>query len=119
MTTLSTLYMDNLKLVGKQEEELQKRVQTAKILVVTSYMEFRVDRCAVIVLKKGKLVHLQNFIRDISREIQDAEQGKTGSEESEGMQHQKLKERLKKGYAMRLRMIMESELNSKNKITEI
>jgi hypothetical protein len=62
---------------------------------------------------------LQHFIREISREIQDSEQGKTGSEESEGMQHQKVKERLKKDSAMRLRMILISQLNAKNKITEI
>jgi len=35
------------------------------------------------------------------------------------MQHQKVKERLKKDYAMRLRMILISQLNSKNEITEI
>jgi hypothetical protein len=62
---------------------------------------------------------LQHFIRDISREIQDLEQGKTGSEESEGMQHQKVKERLKEDYVMRLRKILKSQLNAKNKITEI
>jgi hypothetical protein len=33
---LHLFYVANLKLVGKQEEELQKRVQTAKILVVTA-----------------------------------------------------------------------------------
>ena len=49
--------MDNLKLVGKQKEELQKRVQTAKVVSGDSYMEFRLDTWAEIVLKKGKLVH--------------------------------------------------------------
>lgn len=111
--------MDNLKLVVKQEEELQKRVKTAKIFSDDSHMEFRLDTCTEIVLKKWKLVHLQHFIRDISREIQDLEQGKTGSEESEGMQHQKVKERLKEDYVMRLRKILKSQLNAKNKITEI
>ena len=49
-------------------------------------MEFRLDKCAKIVLKKGKLVHLKNLILDINR---DLEQGKTykylGTEESEGI----------------------------------
>jgi hypothetical protein len=62
---------------------------------------------------------LQKLIRDIRREIQDIEQGKTGSEESEGMQHQKVKERLKKDYVMGVRMILISQLNTKNEITEI
>jgi hypothetical protein len=50
------------------------------------------------------------------------EQGKTykylGIEESEGIQHQQMKERLKQEYR-RLRMILKSELNARNKITAI
>jgi len=59
---------------------------------------------------------LQNLIRNISREIEDLEQEKTGSGESEGMQHQKVNERLKKDYAMRLRVILISQLSAKDKI---
>jgi hypothetical protein len=60
---------------------------------------------------------------DINREIQELEQGKMykylGIEESEGTQHQQMKERLKQEYRRRLRMILKSELNPRNKITEI
>ena len=58
---------------------------------------------------------------DINREMQELEQRKTykylGIEEGEGIQHQQVKERLKKEYSRRLRMILKSELNAKNKIT--
>jgi len=40
-----------------------------------------------------------------------------GTEESEGIKHQQMKVRLKLEYSMRLRMILKSELNSRNKIT--
>jgi len=40
-------------------------------------------------------------------------------EESEGIQHQQMKERLKQEYSRRLRMILKSELNARNKITAI
>jgi hypothetical protein len=60
---------------------------------------------------------------DINREIQELEQGKTykclGIKESEGIQHQQMKERLKGEYNRRLRMILKSELNARNKITAI
>ena len=36
-------------------------------------------------------------------------------EESEGIQHQQMKERLKQQYGRRLRMILKSELNARNK----
>lgn len=39
------------------------------------HMEFRLDKCAKTVLKKGKLVHSKNLMIDISREIKV--QGKT------------------------------------------
>jgi hypothetical protein len=60
---------------------------------------------------------------DINREIQEFEQGKMykhlGNEESEGIQHQQMKETLKQEYRRRLRMILKSELNARNKITAI
>ena len=56
---------------------------------------------------------------DTNRVVQELEQGKTykylGTEESEGIQHQQTKERLKQEYSRRLRMI----LNARNKITAI
>jgi hypothetical protein len=60
---------------------------------------------------------------DINREIRKLEQGKTykhlGIEESEGIQHQQMKERLKQEYRRRLRMMLKSELNARNKISEV
>jgi hypothetical protein len=58
---------------------------------------------------------------DVNREIQELEQGKTykylGAEESDGVQRQQMKERLKEEYSRRLRMVLKSEVNAKNKIT--
>ena len=60
---------------------------------------------------------------DATREIQELEQGKTykylGIEEKDGIQHQQMKERLQQEYRRRLRMILKSELNAKNKITAV
>jgi len=62
-------------------------------------------------------------VTDINREIQELEQGimykYLGMEESEGIQHQQVKERLKQEYRRRLRMILKSELKARNKITSI
>jgi hypothetical protein len=73
-------------------------------------MDFGLEKCAKITFKKGKLIHSQNLVIDINREIQELEQGKMykylGTEESEGIQHQQMKERLKQEYRRRLRMIL-------------
>ena len=86
------LYMDDLKLIAKTEEELQKQIQTVKTFSDDIHMEFGPEKCAKIAFKRGKLVHSQNLVIDINREIQQLEQGKTYKylriEESEGIQHQ-------------------------------
>jgi hypothetical protein len=93
------LYMDDLKLISKSEEELQKQIQTVKTFSDNIHMEFGLEKCAKIAFKRGKLVHSQNLAINFNREIQELEQGKTykylGIEESEGIQHQQMKERLK------------------------
>jgi hypothetical protein len=62
--------MGELKLTGKTEKEFQEQMQTVKFRSDNIYMEFGRDKCAKIVLKKGKLVLSQNLILDINREIQ-------------------------------------------------
>jgi len=117
------LYMDDLKLIAKSEEELQKQIQTVKTLSDDIHMEFGLEKCSRIAFKRGQLAHSQNLVIDINREIQEPEQGKTykylGIKESEGIQHQQMKERLKQQNSRRLRMILKSELNARNEITAV
>jgi hypothetical protein len=79
----------------------------------TTHMDFGLDKCAQIALKRGKVVHSQNLIFNFNIEIQEFKQEKTykypGIEESEGIQLQQMAERLKKEYTRRLRMILKSE----------
>jgi len=60
---------------------------------------------------------------DANREVQELEQGNTykylGIEESEGIQHQQMKDRLKQEYSRRLKMILKSELKARKKMTAI
>jgi hypothetical protein len=92
--------MDDLKLIAKSEEELRKQIQTGKSFSHDIHMKFGLEKCAKITFKKGKLIHLQNLVIDINKEIQELEQGKTYKflviEESEGIQHKQMKERLKR-----------------------
>jgi len=58
------------------------------------HIEFVLENCPKIALKRGQLVHSQNLMLVFNREIQDLEQGKTymylGTEESEDI-HQQIK----------------------------
>ena len=53
--------MDDLKLIANSEEELQKQIQTVKIFSDDINMEFRLEKCAKITFKRGKLTHSQNL----------------------------------------------------------
>ena len=47
--------MDDLKLIAKPEEEIQKQIQTVKTFSDDIHMEFGLDKCAQITFKRGKL----------------------------------------------------------------
>jgi len=58
--------MDDLKFIAKSEEEFQIQIQTVKTFSDDIHMEFGLEKCAKIEFKRGKLVHSQNFVIDIS-----------------------------------------------------
>ena len=66
-----------LKLIAKSEEELRKQIQTVKTFSDDIHMDFVLEKCPKITFKKGKLIHSQNLVIDMNREIQALEQGKT------------------------------------------
>ena len=61
--------MDDLKLIAKSEEELQKQIQTVKIFSDDIHMEFGLEKCAKIAFKRGKIFLSQNLVIDINRDI--------------------------------------------------
>ena len=69
--------MDDLKLIGKSAEQLQKQIQTVKTFSDDIHMEFGLEKCAKIAFKRGKLIHSQNLVIDFNKELQELEQGKT------------------------------------------
>ena len=66
--------MDDLKLIAKSEKELLKQIQRVKTFADDIHMEFGLEKCAKFAFKRGKLVHSQNSVIDINREIQELEQ---------------------------------------------
>jgi hypothetical protein len=61
------LYVNDLKLIAKSEEEIQKQMQTVKIFSDDIHMEFGLEKFAKITFKRGKLTHSQNLVIHINR----------------------------------------------------
>ena len=55
------LYMDDLKLFGKTEKQLDSLMNTVRIFSEDIRMEFGISKCGVLVMKKGKLIHSEGI----------------------------------------------------------
>ena len=50
------LYMDDLKLHCKSEKELDSLIQIVKIFTTDIQIDFGIDKCAVLIMKRGKVL---------------------------------------------------------------
>ena len=50
------LFMDDLKLYSRSEKGLDSLVQTVRVFSEDIGMEFGIEKCAILVMKKGKIV---------------------------------------------------------------
>ena len=86
-------------------------------------MEFGQSKCANATFKRGKLEKPDHDQLDEETLIKRLEQEKVykyfGIDESSGIQHATVKQKLKKELVRRTRLILKTELNTKNRITAI
>ena len=86
-------------------------------------MEFGQEKCSKAAFKKGKLTTTENIQIYLDTTIQQLEQEGTykylGVNEGDGIQHVKMKEKVRKEYYRRMRMITKSELNASNRMEAI
>ena len=116
-------YMDDLKLYAQNDGELEGLLKTVKAFSDDIGMEFGLDKCAKATFKRGKLVTSENIELSDDTIIKQLDQEGTnkylGVNEGDGVQHSKMKEKIRKECIRRVRSIVKTELNSKNKLTAI
>ena len=115
------LYMDDLKLFRKTERHLETLLSTVEIFSQNIRMEFGISKCGILILKRGKLVHLDGIEIPSGERIKeiDTDQGYKylGILEADDMKFSEMKSTIKKEYLRRLKVILKSNLNSKNTIS--
>ena len=87
-------------------------------------VEFSLDKClAKATFKKGKLVKTSSIDLDMQTKIQELEPGQTykylGINKGEGIQHSKMKEKIRKESYRRVQLVLKTELNAANRIEAI
>ena len=111
--------MDDLKLFGKSDDQIDSLVQTVFAFSEDIGMEFGLEKCGVVILKKGKLVkfhgiHLPN--QEIMKEVDENGYTYLGILELDEIKEHEMKNKVTAEYKRRLRLILKSKLNGTNKI---
>ena len=114
-------YVDDLKLYGTSDKQLTGIINTVKNVSDDIKMEFGLDKCAKASFKRDKKVSAERIPLNDNQVIQDVDQAETyrylGMEEGEGVQHHKMKVKIRKEYKRRIKLMLKSELKARNKIT--
>jgi len=116
-------YMDDLKLYAKDDQDLEGLLTTVKQFSQDIGMEFGLDKCAKASFVKGNLTKTTAITLDIDTTIRELDLDETykylGVNEGNGINHAVMKEKVRKEYYRRIRLILKTELNSKNRIEAI
>ena len=116
-------YVGDLKLYGASDNQLNGLISTVKKVSNNIQMEFGLDKCTKATLKRGKQVSAEGILLNDHQLIQDLDQAENykylGMEEGEGVQHHQMKVKIKKEYKWQIKLVLNSELNARNRIAAI
>ena len=115
--------MDDLKTFARDDNQQTGLLTTVKTFSDDIKMEFGLDKCAKATFKRGNLTKTNNTDLDTSTTIKEIDQEGTykylGVNEGDGIQHSAMKEKIRKEYLRRVRMVLKSKLNAANQFEAI
>jgi len=117
------LYMDELKLLGKNENDLKNEIKIVQTISKYMNMNFGLEKCARICIKSGWVQSKMHTGSTFENDIKELDPRKAykylGIEKCFDIQHKNEKEKLKKEYLRKLRLVLGTQLSAKNKIQAI
>ena len=115
------LFMDDLKLYGKNERELETLIRITHQVSSDIKMAFGIDKCGTIHMVGGEVTHSQEIDINPDEAIKEIDEGGykyLGVLEYNNILHAEMK-KIKGEYLKRVRLILRTQLSSKNSITAI
>ena len=109
--------MDDLKLYGKSKEELEALVNTVRIFTSDIQMKFGLQKCATLVMRRGKKIEDEGISMPDGQLLQDLGEESykyLGILEADKIKMEEMKEKVRKEYYRRIRKVLESKLNGGN-----
>ena len=117
------LYMDDLKLYAKSEKELDSLIQTVRVFSKDIGMQFGIEKCSTLVLKRGKRIKSNGIKMPDDKVIKSLKEGEgykyLGVLQADEVQEKEMKEKVGSEYKRRVRKILETKLNGGNVIKGI
>ena len=116
------LFMDDLKLFEKSGHQIDSLVQTVFTFSEDIGMELGLRKCGVVILKKRELVKFDGINlpnQEIMKEVHENGYTYFGIPELDKIKEREMKNKVAAEYKRRLRLILNSKLNGKNKIQAI
>ena len=116
------LFMDDLKLYGSNDNEIDSLVKVVKIVSGDIGMQFGFGKCIVLKMKRGKQVHCQDIdLRDrvVIEEADEEGYKYLGILERDDICQEKMKEKVQKEYYKQVRAVLKSKLNGGNVINAV
>ena len=114
------LFMDDIKLFAKNDNEIDSLVHTVRICSSDIGMEMGISKCALVTMKRGKHVKSLGIKLPRDEEIADADSRGykyLGILELDSIMSGDMKAKVKETYPTRLKLLLKSKLNSPNLIT--
>ena len=112
------LFINDLKLHSRSEKGLDSLVQTVCVFSEDARMEFGIEKCAMLVMEKGKICKVSWYKLPNGKVIKSLQEGESykykGILEADKFLEEKMKLNIWKEYFRRLRKVLKSKLNGGN-----
>ena len=116
------LFIDDLKLYGRSEEDLSTLVDVVHVYSKDIGMEFGLDKCAVLVLKRGEKVRCEGIILpdgQVMKEVDVVGYKYLGVLEGADIMQKEMKSKIRAEYLRRVKCVAKSELYAGNSVMAI
>ena len=107
------LFMDNLKLYGQKEEDLERLAEIVHIYSKHVDMEFGLDKCGMLVIRKGvkvRSVGIELPDGEVIKELDEKRYKNFGILQTDTVMEKQMKGKVKGEYFRRLKLLLKSKL---------
>ncbi|XP_053114405.1 uncharacterized protein LOC128328439 [Hemicordylus capensis] len=115
--------MDDLKLYGKSQSEIESLLNTVRIFSSDIAMDFGLDKCAALIMNRGKITKTEGIELPNGSKIKNLEEKEHYKYlrilQADNIAHTEVKRKIGSEYIRRVRKILKSKLNGGNTIQAI